>query len=107
MNRKVRAIAVAAFLAPPVAALATTTGSPVNHGQKFSPWCVAQHPYAFRGVAFPGGIMRAVKKDQPCRSYETRIVHPFGNTGTAGLAGANGPAGPVGPMGATGATGSA
>ena len=50
---------------------------------------------------------RAVKKNQACRSYETRIVHPFSNTGTAGVAGANGPAGPVGPMGATGATGPA
>src|SRR4051812_29537618 len=107
MIRKVLAIAVAAFFATTVVALATTTGSPVNHGSKFSPWCVAQHPYTFRGMAFPGGIMRAVKKDQPCRSYETRIVHPFGNTGTAGIAGANGPAGPVGSTGATGATGSA
>src|SRR3954447_18124723 len=106
MIRKVLAIAVAAFFATAVVALATNSRPPVNHGSKFSPWCVAQHPYTFRGVAFPGGIMRAVKMDQPCGSYETRIVHPFSNTGTAGVAGANGPAGPVGSTGSTGATGS-
>src|SRR3954453_1225498 len=105
MIRKVLAIAVAAFFATAVVALATNNRPPVNHGQKFSPWCVAQHPYTFRGAAFPGGIMRAVTKNQPCRSYETRIIHPFSKAGTVGVAGANGPVGAVGPMGATGAAG--
>ncbi len=107
MIRKVLAIAIAAFFATAVVALATNNRPPVNHGNKFSPWCVAQHPYTFRGVAFPGGIMRAVTKKQACRSYETRIIHPFSNAGTVGVAGANGAAGPVGPMGATGAPGAA
>jgi hypothetical protein len=113
MIRKVLAIAVAAFFATAVVALATGNKQPParQHGMSFGPFCISKST----------GVMRAVRTVQPCHKGETRIKHiniaagagatgtsgAAGATGPAGAAGAQGPAGPVGATGTHGATGAA
>jgi hypothetical protein len=99
MIRKVLAIAVAAFFATAVVALATGNKQPParQHGMSFGPFCISKST----------GVMRAVRTVQPCHKGETRIKHIniAAGAGATGSAGANGPAGAVGATGAAGTNG--
>jgi hypothetical protein len=99
MIRKVLAIAVAAFFATAVVALATGNKQPParQHGMSFGPFCISKST----------GVMRAVRTVQPCHKGETRIKHIniAPGAGATGSAGANGPAGAVGATGAAGTNG--
>ena len=96
MIRKVLAIAVAAFFATAVVALATGSNRPAaqQHGMSFGPFCISKST----------GVMRAVRTVQPCHKGEARIKHITIPSG-AGATGNSGPAAPAGPAGAAGAAG--